>query len=184
MPIIITLDCNNNIIKCEGEIPEGLECAGKTSKGVACADVRLCDGKAFDSNNVAIPLSEITIHKPYANACVNKDTYRCVGCHHKGDAFKREIRIKTNDGQHESLYLMQLATKHAVCSKPCSTPFWNNMSDRTAPGKSVPVFIRKSGRTGPGFTGPGGVGCDVKHGSYNRYLNKLKGGLIEKSTFI
>ena len=52
MPIIITLDCNNNIIACEGEIPEGFECDGKTSKGVACEDVRICDGKAFDSDSI------------------------------------------------------------------------------------------------------------------------------------
>jgi hypothetical protein len=192
MPIIITLDCNNNIIACEGEIPEGFECDGKTSKGVACEDVRICDGKAFDSDSIAIPLSEITIRKPYANMCSNKDTYRCVGCHHNGEnfstvkwkhPFKRVIRIKTNDGQPESLYRMQLGVKHAVCSKPCNTPFWNNMSDRIAPGKSVPVFIRKSGRTGPGFTGAGGVGVDIKHGSYARYLNKLKGGIIKGGGF-
>jgi hypothetical protein len=182
MPIIITLDCNDNIIACEGEIPEGLECAFGTSKRVACEDVHMCDGKAFDADNIAIPLSEITIRKPYANTCPNKNTYRKVGGYYNGNCFKREPQIKTNNGQSESLYLMQLGVNQAVGSKLCNVPFWNNMSDRTVPGNSVPGFTSLSGAGG--FGGNSGsalsVGLDIKHGSYDRYLKKLKSKIIKK----
>jgi hypothetical protein len=62
---------------------------------------------------------------------------------------------------------------------------WNQMSDRALPS------VQKSNATGatyhssstkstitrlqPGAMSPGGVGCDIKHNSYERYLNRLKG---------
>jgi len=63
---------------------------------------------------------------------------------------------------------------------------WNQMSDRAEPAK------QKAGANGgntigssstrhsitrlrPGSLSPGGIGCDIKHNSYDRYLNRLKG---------
>jgi hypothetical protein len=67
---------------------------------------------------------------------------------------------------------------HNVC--------WNQMSDRAVP--SVQKHIVPSGTncslnrkttsvtsSRPGGQSPGGVGCDIKHNSYDRYLNRLKG---------
>lgn len=68
---------------------------------------------------------------------------------------------------------------HGVC--------WNQQSDRPIPSvqkASVPTEYGQSlinnrhhsvtsGR--PGCQTPGGVGCDIKHNSYARYLNRLKG---------
>jgi hypothetical protein len=64
--------------------------------------------------------------------------------------------------------------------------YWNQMSDRAVP--SVQVVKTGSGstygasstrhtivRNRPGALSPGGIGCDIKHNSYERYLNKLKG---------
>ena len=64
---------------------------------------------------------------------------------------------------------------------------WNQMSDRPVPsiqkatvptGANVSTINRRhtsvtSSR--PGCQTPGGVGCDIKHNSYDRYLNRLKG---------
>jgi len=62
---------------------------------------------------------------------------------------------------------------------------WNQMSDRPSP--SVQVVKTGSGSTygasstrhsivrmRPGAMSPGGVGVDIKHNSYDRYLNRLK----------
>lgn len=63
---------------------------------------------------------------------------------------------------------------------------WNQMSDRPVPSvqrASIPTGFYNSlnGRhssvtsSKPGSQTPGGVGCDIKHNSYDRYLNRLKG---------
>lgn len=92
-----------------------------------------------------------------------------------------------------SLYTANLGPLTAY-SKPISEPqngfygvCWNQMSDRpiasvqkaTVPtGSNVSTINRRhtsvtSSR--PGCQTPGGVGCDIKHNSYDRYLNRLKG---------
>ena len=63
---------------------------------------------------------------------------------------------------------------------------WNQMSDRAEP--SVQKATANGGNTiggsstrksivrlRPGSMSPGGIGCDIKHNSYERYLNRLKG---------
>ena len=63
---------------------------------------------------------------------------------------------------------------------------WNQMSDRNHPANSQVVNIsvvpshgnstkRSITRERPGSQRPGGKGVDVKHGSYARYLARLKG---------
>ena len=56
-------------------------------------------------------------------------------------------------------------------SKPTIKTPWNQTSDQ-----SVASVQRRGGsvRNIPGGQTPGGVGCDIKHNSYERYLNKLK----------
>jgi len=64
--------------------------------------------------------------------------------------------------------------------------YWNQMSDRSRP--SVQKAVTSSGSTyhgsstkrtitrdRPGDMSPGGIGVDIKHNSYDRYLNKIKG---------
>ena len=55
---------------------------------------------------------------------------------------------------------------------------WSNFSDRARPSVQHAAVSRGLGVTAgrPGGMTPGGKGVDVKHGSYARYLNKLKGG--------
>jgi hypothetical protein len=63
---------------------------------------------------------------------------------------------------------------------------WNQMSDRAEPSKQKAnpnggntiggnSTRRSITRLRPGAMSPGGVGCDIKHNSYERYLNRLKG---------
>jgi hypothetical protein len=102
---------------------------------------------------------------------------------------------------YESLYLADLASLN-VFSPPLNYPFfveqagtpyivppgvnWNQMSDRpipsiqevkTSPGSTYRASSTKHSimRNRPGCLSPGGVGVDIKHNSYNRYLNRIKG---------
>lgn len=63
---------------------------------------------------------------------------------------------------------------------------WNQMSDRPIPsvqrasipsGYNTSMNKRHTSVTSskPGSQTPGGIGCDIKHNSYDRYLNRLKG---------
>jgi len=89
----------------------------------------------------------------------------------------------------ESLYANDKAAL-AVYQPPLSAfqnVNWNQMSDRAAP--HVQTVVTASGsqyhgsslrrslvRPRPGAMSPGGVGVDIKHNSYARYLLRLKGG--------
>ncbi len=91
-----------------------------------------------------------------------------------------------------SLYVANLAPL-TVYKKPISDPdlgfygvCWNQMSDRPVPsvqratiptGYATALNRRHTSVTSskPGSQTPGGKGCDIKHNSYDRYLNRLKG---------
>jgi hypothetical protein len=83
----------------------------------------------------------------------------------------------SNLGPLESYKRPDVAT-YGVC--------WNQMSDRPVPsvqratiptGSNTSLNRRHTSVTSsrPGCQTPGGVGCDIKHNSYDRYLNRLKG---------
>lgn len=88
-----------------------------------------------------------------------------------------------------SLYTMNLGALNAYV-KPTPDTYnvcWNQMSDRPVPSKQQMYVPTKGGIIGsnstkhtvtssrPGAQSPGGVGCDIKHNSYDRYLNRIKG---------
>jgi hypothetical protein len=93
---------------------------------------------------------------------------------------------------HGSLYTANLGPLTAY-KNPISDPnqnlygvCWNQMSDRPVPSvqkATVPTGFATSVNkkhtsvtsSRPGCQTPGGVGCDIKHNSYDRYLNRLKG---------
>jgi len=68
---------------------------------------------------------------------------------------------------------------------------WNQQSDRRLPHVQI-VTVPSRGnstkrtitRARPGASTPGGIGCDIKFNSYDRYLNKLKGKSILKRGYI
>ena len=87
-----------------------------------------------------------------------------------------------------SLYTANLGPLTAY-KQPTSATYgvcWNQMSDRPVPSVqkvSVPTGSNNSlnrrhtsvTSSKPGSQTPGGAGCDIKHNSYDRYLNRLKG---------
>ena len=53
---------------------------------------------------------------------------------------------------------------------------WNQMSDRKeAHVQKQAMSMKSSVSLRPGNMTPGGIGCDIKHNSYDRYLARLKG---------
>jgi len=115
--------------------------------------------------------------------------------------YQRQKIIQNTVRVYASLYTANLGALTAY-NRPLSTPQiveqagtvyevpggvnWNQMSDRYRP--SVQVTKTASGstyhpsstrhtivRNRPNAMSPGGVGVDIKHNSYERYLNRLKG---------
>jgi len=95
---------------------------------------------------------------------------------------QRTVRI---DSSQYTMNLASLAGYQRPNKKNGYVP-WNQMSDRADPSK------QKANANGgntiggnstrhsitrliPGSMSPGGIGCDIKHNSYERYLNRIKG---------
>ena len=122
-----------------------------------------------------------------------KHYYRCSGCdtnltsNTPANQYQRQKIIQNTVRVPSSLYTMNLGSL-STYQKPENALYkvnWNQMSDRALPS------VQKSNATGatyhssstkntitrlqPGAMSPGGVGCDIKHNSYDRYLNRLKG---------
>ena len=102
---------------------------------------------------------------------------------------RQRVKIINNTtGVASSLYTMNIGALTAY-KKPLDSRggvCWNQMSDRPVPSvqrATVPTGYNNSSNrrhgsvtsSRPGGQTPGGVGCDVKHNSYDRYLNRLKG---------
>lgn len=115
--------------------------------------------------------------------------------------YQRQKLIQKTVGVYASLYTANLAGL-AGYERPLNIPqivkqngseffvpprvYWNQMSDRSRPANQVAVTASGSTyhtsstrhtitRQRPGAMSPGGVGVDIKHNSYERYLNKIKG---------
>jgi hypothetical protein len=115
--------------------------------------------------------------------------------------YQRQKLIQNTVRVMSSLYTMNLAGLSGY-QKPSNTSqlveqsgtpyiappkvYWNQMSDRARPSQQVQKVASGSTyhisstrhtitRDRPGAMSPGGIGVDIKHNSYNRYLNKLKG---------
>jgi len=119
-------------------------------------------------------------------------TQTSVGGFTPSEQYQNLKLIQNTSRVYGSLYVANLGPLTAY-KKPISDSnlgfygvCWNQMSDRP-----VPSFQRASIPTGyatsmnrrhtsvtsskPGSQTPGGKGCDIKHNSYDRYLNRLKG---------
>ena len=92
-----------------------------------------------------------------------------------------------------SLYTMNLGSLSTYQAPLSSIKVnWNQSSDRRDPhiqsnsGRSQGSFYHGSSlrhtqtRERPGATSPGGVGVDIKHNSYNRYMNRLKAPYLKR----
>jgi len=87
-------------------------------------------------------------------------------------------QVRMPSSQHTANKAM-LNVKISESNKPIKQydfKLWNQISDRAVPSKSTITTVPryKMGHR-PGGTAPQGTGVDVKHGSYDRYMLKLKG---------
>jgi hypothetical protein len=111
-----------------------------------------------------------------------------IGGFTPADQYQKLKLIQNTLRIHSSLYTANLGPLTAYTKPLIETGvYWNQMSDRPIPSVQRPTIptgynisqINKrhtsvtSSR--PGCQTPGGLGCDIKHNSYDRYLNKLKG---------
>lgn len=81
-----------------------------------------------------------------------------------------------------SLYTMSLGSLNVYRPRNAVVG-WNQMSDRLVPAvQKSHVSLKSSKSLRPGALTPGGVGCDIKHNSYDRYLAKMKGKYLRGTT--
>jgi hypothetical protein len=119
-------------------------------------------------------------------------TQTSVGGFTPAEQYQKLKLIQDTARVYGSLYVANLGPLTAY-KKPISDPdlgyygvCWNQMSDRPVPsvqrasiptGYATAMNRRHTSVTSskPGSQTPGGKGCDIKHNSYDRYLNRLKG---------
>ena len=132
----------------------------------------------------------------YCNQCLDASgnqpdwfvySHRCNGCSGgfaaSADATQRRIQNTVRVSQSE--YLENLAGLNVYAPAVAKYGFvnWNQGSDRPEPGRvqrNVPSHGANSTKTSvtrlrPGSCSAAGQGVDVKHGSYARYLARIKG---------
>jgi hypothetical protein len=137
---------------------------------------------------------------PCAVNC-NRNCNQNLASNDPASQYQRQKLIQNTVRVYSSLYTMNLAGLSGY-QKPLNKPqlveqagtsyiaparvYWNQMSDRARPSNQTTKVASGSTyhtsstrhtitRDRPGAMSPGGVGVDIKHNSYNRYLNKLKG---------
>lgn len=102
--------------------------------------------------------------------------------------YQRQKLIQNTVRVYSSLYTSNLGPLNAFRRPTSATNgvCWNQMSDRPIPSvqrATVPTGTNNSMNSRhhsvtssrPGCQTPGGIGCDIKHNSYDRYLNRIKG---------
>ena len=132
----------------------------------------------------------------YCNQCLDASgnqpdwfvySKRCNGCSGgfvaSADATQRRIQNTVRVSQSE--YLENLAGLNVYAAPIAKYGFvnWNQGSDRAEPGRvhrNVPSHGASSTKTSitrlrPGSCSAAGQGVDIKHGSYARYLARIKG---------
>jgi hypothetical protein len=135
------------------------------------------------------------LYDEYVGYAYNKLTplyYRYTNCdtnltgNSEADQYQRLKIIQNTVRVPSSMYTMNLGSLTSY-TKPGPNTYnvcWNQMSDRPIASNQIVVVPRGSGFnskrstiTGPrpGAQSPGGTGCDIKHNSYQRYLNRIKG---------
>lgn len=149
----------------------------------------------FDGNNEGLR-NNFSADTYYCNQCLDpsgnqpnwhiysKRCNRCNGCNgSSADATQRRIQNTVRVSQSE--YLENLAGLNVFTPAIAKYGFvnWNQGSDRAEPGRvqrNVPSHNANSTKTSvtrmrPGSCSAAGQGVDIKHGSYARYLARIKG---------
>jgi hypothetical protein len=114
-------------------------------------------------------------------------TQTSVGGFKEADQYQKLKIIQKTVRIPSSLYTSNLGPLTAYRNPIYYGVCWNQMSDRPIPsvqratvptGTNISTINKRhtsvtSSR--PGCQTPGGIGCDIKHNSYERYLNRIKG---------
>lgn len=151
------------------------------------------DNYGFDKNLIAY---NTCVYKNRCSGCnKNLASNDPVSLYQKQKIIQKTVRVPS------SLFTMNLASLNTYQSPPTnyklidvngstyiSSPYvnWNQMSDRRQPhiqfvksgsgsGYGASSTKRTITRLRPGALSPGGSGVDIKHNSYERYLNRIKG---------
>jgi hypothetical protein len=148
-----------------------------------------------------VPLnSEFTPDTYYCNQCLDASgnqpqwfvynrCNRCNNCNEEGcnmvAAGTTQRRIQNTVRVSQSEYLENLAGLNVYVAPIAKYGLvnWNQGSDRAEPGRvmrNVPSYNASSTKTSitrmrPGSCSAAGEGVDIKHGSYARYLARIKG---------
>ena len=119
----------------------------------------------------------------YSSRCYGCN--RCNGCMDGPTADATQRRIQNTVRVSQSEYLENLAGLNVYVAPIAKYGYvnWNQGSDRAEPGKvmrNVPSYNASSTKTSitrmrPGSCSAAGQGVDIKHGSYARYLARIKG---------
>jgi len=114
----------------------------------------------------------------------------CVGCDFNCSYEITQKRIWKQVRAYSSLFTMAKASANVTTASnlPLATYSnvnWNQSSDRNQPSKQYAVVPSRGNSTRhsitrerPGSCSPGGKGVDIKHNSYDRYLNRRKSNLV------
>jgi hypothetical protein len=141
-----------------------------------------------------ISKTSIVYNNPNKLLGLNEKIYRYRGCdtnltsNTPANQYQRLKIIQKTVRVPSSVYISNLGPLNAYV-KPTSKTYgvcWNQMSDRPVPSVQkglIPTGANSSMNrkhtsvtsSRPGCQSPGGIGCDIKHNSYDRYLNRLKG---------
>lgn len=105
--------------------------------------------------------------------------YRCYACISNPESsiqstpmrYITQKQIQKTVRVDSSQYTMNLAAISAY-ERPTT---WNTMSDRFVRSVQRASVSKGLPSHRPGYLTPGGKGCDIKHNSYERHLNRLKG---------
>lgn len=104
--------------------------------------------------------------------------------------YQNQQRIWNSSRVSSSEYVMNKSSLSAI-DPTLKSVNWNQQSDRVRPHIQEYVVPSRGNstkrsltRARPGACSPGGVGCDIKFNSYDRYLNRLKGRSVLKRGYI
>jgi hypothetical protein len=122
-----------------------------------------------------IDQSSLNLSKCYG-CSINLNSYDPAAIYQTLKIIQKTVRVPS------SLYTMNLGALNVYQHPIRYRVNWNQMSDR-AIRHTQPAVVSSHGssthgtitRNRPNAGTPGGAGCDIKHNSYYRYMNRLKG---------
>ena len=158
-------DCDDGVVSVtdigsESDCANCVNCETACEKYAVCKKCKNCHGCSYRKCD-----TNLTSDTPAVKMQIQK-------------IIQKVVRVQS------SLYTMNVGALNAY-RNPYIT--WNRMSDRGQASVQKTYIPGGGGLLGgnstrsaitrcrPGALSPGGVGCDIKHNSYDRYVNRLKG---------